>query len=85
MVPTIGNGRIITAPIISNDGQPIQDPSTTSDDPTAAGFLKFDDGMDLDKRVIQWKLILHQIGITSPLLVCDCSRVHTHTHVHVII
>eukprot|EP00268_Persea_americana_P045127 TRINITY_DN4587_c0_g2_i6.p1 TRINITY_DN4587_c0_g2~~TRINITY_DN4587_c0_g2_i6.p1 ORF type:complete len:323 (-),score=70.66 TRINITY_DN4587_c0_g2_i6:810-1778(-) len=63
MVPTIGNGRIITAPIISNDGQPIQDPSTTSDDPTAAGFLKFDDGMDLDKRVIQWKLILHQIGL----------------------
>lgn len=73
MVPTIGSGRIITKPIITNDGEPIEDPSPTSHDSTAAGIPKFDDGMDLDKRVIQWKLILHQIGKNSPhFFVCAC-------------
>ncbi|ERM93697.1 hypothetical protein AMTR_s00004p00218000 [Amborella trichopoda] len=97
----IGSGRIITAPIITEDGDPIQDPlvlleanvgkdlpfqendspnSDAEDNKTRANTL-FDylsknpptsvldqrkgsaSTVPLDKKVIQWKLTLHQIGL----------------------
>ncbi|XP_010264961.1 PREDICTED: TBC1 domain family member 15-like isoform X4 [Nelumbo nucifera] len=74
MVPTIGSGKIITAPIITEDGQPIQDPSSNGElqDNGAVTSITPDAPMEngepavdaaLEKRVIQWKLNLHQIGL----------------------
>ncbi|XXG89680.1 hypothetical protein AAC387_Pa12g1624 [Persea americana] len=70
MEPTIGSGRFITRPIITEDGQPVEDPSATSvdsagentDSPPVRSSM-FDDEVDLDERVIHWKLTLHQIGL----------------------
>ena len=81
----MGSGRIITAPIITEDGNPIQDPivlleanknGTAEDQNIFAGGresslrLENPNGIvneptvcaPLDKKVIQWKLTLHQIG-----------------------
>ncbi|CAI9776675.1 unnamed protein product [Fraxinus pennsylvanica] len=55
------SGKIITSPIISDDGQSIQDPSNSCSTPHDNGALSSDG--TLDKRVIQWKLSLHQIGL----------------------
>lgn len=57
MVPVIGSGKFITAAIITDDGQPIQD--GVSQD---YGAMLIND-VETDKRVIQWKLSLHQIGL----------------------
>lgn len=66
MFPVVGSGRFITAPVISEDGQPIQDPLVLSqmnpdkgaDDNRANGIEPV-----TDKKVIQWMLTLHQIGL----------------------
>lgn len=60
MVPLIGSGKFVTSPIISNDGQPIED--------TTKGDMRDNEVMstssqDLGKKVVQWKLVLHQIGM----------------------
>lgn len=80
MEPTIGSGRFITRPIITEDGQPVEDPSATSvdssgentDSPPVRSSM-FDDEVDLDERVIHWKLTLHQIGKTPSHLLCIMS------------
>lgn len=61
----IGSGKIITAPIITEDGEPIQDPlvlaeATSNGDAEHKGHR---DQVPLDKQVIEWKLTLHQIGL----------------------
>lgn len=74
MVPTIGSGRLITAAIVTDDGQPIEDLS--SDGVTSQDTMSSDGdgpvlgqisskGMEAteDKDVIEWKLTLHQIGL----------------------
>ena len=48
MVPVIGSGKLITTPIITDDGQPVTDSSINS--------------TFSDKRSIQWMRALHQIG-----------------------
>ncbi|KAK6937757.1 Rab-GTPase-TBC domain, partial [Dillenia turbinata] len=58
MVPLIGTGKFITTPIITDDGQPIEDPSRMG----GMHELGRHDPV-LDKNVIQWKLLLHQIGL----------------------
>uniref|UniRef100_A0A1D1XDE4 TBC1 domain family member 15 n=1 Tax=Anthurium amnicola TaxID=1678845 RepID=A0A1D1XDE4_9ARAE len=96
MDSVVGSGRIITAPIITEDGEPIQDPivllqanPNTAVPATAvseSGYeneeLQMSDVLNtsnqytcnglkgepkcqapLDKKVIQWKLTLHQIGL----------------------
>ncbi|XP_019053910.1 PREDICTED: TBC1 domain family member 15-like isoform X2 [Nelumbo nucifera] len=74
MEPTIGSGTIILAPIITTDGRPICDPSNNRDTqedntvPTSTpdASLKHEEhavDTDLEKKVIQWKLTLHQIGL----------------------
>lgn len=73
----VGSGKIITAPIITEDGFPIKDPLVlleatsdtqgTSTTTTGSGGNGIDDdnSMDrvLDKQIIDWKLTLHQIGL----------------------
>ena len=62
MVPFIGSGKFLMTPIITHDGQPVKDPSiynNPGDNNDAAGSS--DTG--LDKKLIGWKLSLHQIGL----------------------
>lgn len=75
--PLVGSGRFITSPVIAEDGQPIQDPLVLLETNPAKGLallpqdenrLPSIDAADnlekvTDKRVIQWMLTLHQIGL----------------------
>ncbi|CAA7394451.1 unnamed protein product [Spirodela intermedia] len=96
MDSAVGSGRIITAPIITEDGVPIQDPivlleaNTKNGVPGILGSQNTEEVQELlvgdresnsrletpigigkepkvnaplDKKVIQWKLTLHQIGL----------------------
>lgn len=57
MVPTIGSGKFITTPIVTDDGQPVPDPQTNTYTISISG--------PLDQREIQWMLSLSQIGWCS--------------------
>ncbi|KAM1256445.1 hypothetical protein ACFX1Q_030565 [Malus domestica] len=71
MFPVVGSGRFITAPVITENGQPIQDPIVLSQINPDKGSQ--DNGSStnrnnamepvMDKKVIQWMLTLHQIGL----------------------
>ncbi|XP_065626118.1 rab GTPase-activating protein 22-like [Quercus suber] len=75
MFPVVGSGRFITAPVITEDGQPILDPlvllETNPDKGQAlppddnGGANVRGDGLETvkDKKAIQWMLTLHQIGL----------------------
>ncbi|KAG8386159.1 hypothetical protein BUALT_Bualt03G0120100 [Buddleja alternifolia] len=79
MFPLVGSGKFVTAPIIMEDGQPIQDPivlqqinlgnepaslTEGNDAPNGLRTVKQSNGhCPLDKKEIQWKLTLHQIGL----------------------
>ncbi|PHT35432.1 hypothetical protein CQW23_23132 [Capsicum baccatum] len=81
MFPVIGSGRYITAPVITEDGDPILDPLVLQEakaakaakdakEETPAGQENVTGASDEnemvkehDKRVIEWKLSLHQIGL----------------------
>ncbi|KAK2984812.1 hypothetical protein RJ640_004637, partial [Escallonia rubra] len=79
MFPIIGSGRFITAPVITEDGEAIQDPLVLQEacpEKELASLLDEDDDSynyqmlkeptshdPQDKKVIQWKLTLHQIGL----------------------
>jgi hypothetical protein len=71
----VGSGKIITAPIITEDGKPIKDPlvllEATSDQHTmqsSSSSSRNENEVDksencvVDKQIIEWKLLLHQIG-----------------------
>nr|XP_010930822.1 TBC1 domain family member 15 isoform X2 [Elaeis guineensis] len=61
----VGSGKIITAPIITEDGEPIQDPLVLME-ATSNGNAENNEHRDqapLDKEIIEWKLTLHQIGL----------------------
>lgn len=62
MVAVMGSGKYITAPIITDDGQPIEDPSRNSDSKDNNEAIS-QTVAPLDKKVIQWKRCLHQIGL----------------------
>nr|XP_027094731.1 TBC1 domain family member 15 isoform X3 [Coffea arabica] len=62
MAPVIGSGKFITAAIITDDGQPIIETSVNGNLPDDFGGKPSDNG-SADKRVIQWKRSLHQIGL----------------------
>ncbi|CAA0813940.1 Ypt/Rab-GAP domain of gyp1p superfamily protein [Striga hermonthica] len=67
MFPLIGSGRFVTAPIITENGEPTQDPivlqqinlgsknDVSTEQPPCNG--------PMDKKEINWKLTLHQIGL----------------------
>ncbi|CAK9150276.1 unnamed protein product [Ilex paraguariensis] len=73
MFPLIGSGRFLTAPVVTEDGEPVQDPVVLKE----LGLLPEENGASggsemvkepsghgpQDKKVIQWKLTLHQIGL----------------------
>lgn len=75
MVPAIGSGNFITAPIMTDDGQTKEESSTNSDLQDKNGVMSthlLDSSLDSgghvnnavsDNKVIQWKLTLHQIGL----------------------
>lgn len=72
MFPVVGSGKFITAPVITEDGQPIQDPVVLLETNQNPG-VNNSNGSEmvkeltsrgpLDKKVIQWMLTLHQIGL----------------------
>ncbi|TVU38804.1 hypothetical protein EJB05_12194 [Eragrostis curvula] len=70
----VGSGKVITAPLITEDGRPIKDPlvllEATSDQSTSGGAstsnkieVDVDANPITDKQIIEWKLTLHQIGL----------------------
>ncbi|XP_008803209.2 TBC1 domain family member 15 isoform X1 [Phoenix dactylifera] len=61
----VGSGKIITAPIITEDGEPIQDPLVLMEATSNGGAENNEHRVQvpLDKEVIEWKLTLHQIGL----------------------
>ena len=65
--PVVGSGKYITAPVITEDGQPISDPlvlaETSQDDNTIEIVKELTSRDPLDNKVIQWLLTLHQIGL----------------------
>ncbi|GAB4849656.1 hypothetical protein Ancab_004451 [Ancistrocladus abbreviatus] len=83
MFPVIGSGKFVTAPTITEDGEPIQDPLVLLEtnlgngdavSPKSAGntgdstCAKTSSSSETEKRTmekkeIQWKLQLHQIGL----------------------
>ncbi|XP_025797586.1 GTPase-activating protein GYP7-like isoform X3 [Panicum hallii] len=64
MDTTVGSGRVITMPVITEDGQPIADPNADGGArPSSVGSEQQTTGAPLPKEVIQWKLTLHQIGL----------------------
>ncbi|KAL6911328.1 hypothetical protein ACP4OV_000133 [Aristida adscensionis] len=64
MDTTVGSGRVITMPVITEDGQPIEDPNSDGGArPSSVGSEQQTNGAPLPKEIIQWKLLLHQIGL----------------------
>ncbi|XP_022753168.1 TBC1 domain family member 15-like [Durio zibethinus] len=67
--PVIGSGKYVTAPVITEDGQPIQDPLVLLETNPGANanctemVKELTIRGPLDKKVIQWMLTLHQIGL----------------------
>ncbi|XP_019196832.1 PREDICTED: TBC1 domain family member 15-like [Ipomoea nil] len=58
----IGSGKFVTAPIISEEGDPILDPIVLQQMGDGDGNNP-DMVKETDQRIIQWKLTLHQIGL----------------------
>ncbi|XP_047954985.1 rab GTPase-activating protein 22-like [Salvia hispanica] len=79
MFPLVGMGKFVTAPIITEDGEPIREPIVLQQinledepapltnldvDASSSEVLKLSNGRGpMDKKEIQWKLTLHQIGL----------------------
>lgn len=59
MAPVIGSGTYVTAPIISEEGRPLDGASCTPD--SSSVQKKGDETADKNKE-LKWKLTLHQIG-----------------------
>lgn len=57
MVPVIGSGKFLTTPIVTDDGQPIDDV------PGPHGSQQGSSDPAFEKKVIQWKQVLPQIGM----------------------
>lgn len=71
MFPVIGSGRFITAPIITESGDPIVDPLVLQEANAAkeAAYGNQENGdlfvpvKETEKKIIEWKRTLHQIGL----------------------
>ncbi|XP_027929387.1 GTPase-activating protein GYP7-like isoform X2 [Vigna unguiculata] len=76
LFPLIGSGRFVTAPVVTEDGMPIQDPLVLKETNAAKGLaVHHQDNNNssriapnslqkvTDKIVVQWLLTLHQIGL----------------------
>ncbi|KAL8462591.1 hypothetical protein ACS0TY_033574 [Phlomoides rotata] len=87
MFHLVGSGKFVTAPIITEAGESIRDPivlqqinlekesasPTKGNDASSSQKAKLFNGhAPMDKKEIQWKLILHQIGMSdlcSPMII----------------
>ncbi|PIA26758.1 hypothetical protein AQUCO_08900011v1, partial [Aquilegia coerulea] len=70
MDPVVDSGRIITAPLITEDAENGQNTETStelsysaSSNSSASEEMESTSHPPLEKKVIQWKLTLHQIGL----------------------
>lgn len=74
MFPLVGSGKFITAPVITEDGTPTQDPivlleanpeklMTPTTQATINSGKEISVPKEEDNKIIQWKLTLHQIGL----------------------
>ncbi|XP_020250610.1 TBC1 domain family member 15-like isoform X2 [Asparagus officinalis] len=63
MEQTVGSGRLVTTPVITEDGQSAEDLSSVSPKYNMQSNQCKKDEVIMDKEVIQWKLTLHQIGL----------------------
>ncbi|KAL8143014.1 hypothetical protein V2J09_016046 [Rumex salicifolius] len=65
MVPVIGSGNYITTPIITDDGEPIQDGEiqVNEEESTSKNQEEVVDDPELKKKVTEWKRVLPQIGL----------------------
>ncbi|KAJ4760789.1 Ypt/Rab-GAP domain of gyp1p superfamily protein [Rhynchospora pubera] len=69
----VGSGIIVTAPLVTEDGQPITDPLVLQQSAPSQAIHEIPSNSDaagpaksqppLEKPVIDWKLTLHQIGL----------------------
>ncbi|XP_021888569.1 TBC1 domain family member 15-like isoform X2 [Carica papaya] len=60
LVPILGSGKFLMTPVIADDGQPIQDSGKDEDIQGVVWHVKT---MVSDRKVLQWMLTLHQIGL----------------------
>uniref|UniRef100_A0A0A0K4N1 Rab-GAP TBC domain-containing protein n=1 Tax=Cucumis sativus TaxID=3659 RepID=A0A0A0K4N1_CUCSA len=68
MVPIIGTGRFITTAIVTEDGRPVEEERSRNlqeiDTVGTSSRSSLDaNNSALDKKVTEWKLTLHQIGL----------------------
>ncbi|XP_023514874.1 TBC1 domain family member 15-like isoform X1 [Cucurbita pepo subsp. pepo] len=67
MVPMIGSGKFVTTAIITADGRPVEEETSTNlqeiDTVGTSDDSPGGNNSTLDKKVIEWKLTLHQIGL----------------------
>lgn len=67
MVPMIGTGKFVTTAIITADGRPVEEETSTNlqeiDTVGTSDDSPGGNNSTLDKKVIEWKLTLHQIGL----------------------
>ncbi|CAK8577189.1 unnamed protein product [Lathyrus sativus] len=74
LFPLVGSGKFITAPVVTDDGLPIQDPIVLLENNPENGVIVPVPEIGstntinaakkvTDKKVIQWMLTLHQIGL----------------------
>lgn len=70
MFPLVGSGRFITAPAVTEDGTQCLDPLVLLENNPENGPVVLQDvtiptylEKITDKRIIQWMLTLHQIGL----------------------
>ena len=62
MVPLVGSGKFVKMTIVSEDGQPLEESSADNQEWLVKDTVT-------DKRVLQWMLVLSQIGMVGCLLI----------------
>jgi len=74
MVPLVGSGKFVTMAVVAEDGQPLEESSVDNQEWVVKTAIT-------DKRVLQWMLVLSQIGIVnysislSSLAFCTSVRI----------
>lgn len=67
LVPIIGTGKFITTAIVTADGRPVEEERSGNlqeiDIVGTSSETSYGNNSALDKKVTEWKLTLHQIGM----------------------
>ena len=66
MVPLVGSGKFVAMAIVAEDSQPLEESSAENQESLVKTAVT-------DKRVLQWMLVLSQIGLVGCLLILLCS------------